>query len=601
MAAATLTAGATDVDFSYNPNPDTDTFKVFGYNKKETYDVAIRITNPALVGARITSLRVFIPVEEGWVSNPSGWLSTELKVENKVNVADITSAPATIKDRMLTVTFDEPYTFTAEGVYAGYSFTVDELADYSTSPIAGVEGYDADGLYVHSSRTRLKWMSEVESHSLVSPMIVTFRTDGGPTDVGVALPAEIYSVTDKGGNASATLVNYGSETLNSITYSWSCDESSGTGASTLTTPLRPGESGSVEVEVGPVPFIGEKPFTLTIDTFNGQPNADPRKTATTTMVAMPFMPVNRPLVEEYTGLRCQYCPRGYVAMEEMSRKYGDRFVGLAYHTASFETGCMVVMPDAKFPVSAPGYPYGTLNRSFGEDPSLLPSRWDEMAATVAPADIDVTIDWADDAHTSVTAKADVRFARSIENTDMNVALYLVADGLTNPEWWQQNAFAGDTSCTGELWEVFVNGGKQVYGLTFNDVVAYCTDTRGESGLIPASVTPETVVSYSQTVALADIINLRKEQFLSAGSSLRAVAVLIDNSNGYAVNANKSTPVSIGTDGIGSVTDGDSTIVGTEYYTLTGVRIERPAAGQPVIRIDRRSDGSVTHTKIMNTH
>ena len=158
LAAGMLSAsaGAASLDFSYNPNPDTEDYTVFGYNKKETYDVAIRIQDPALTGTSITAMKVFLPVENEWVENLSGWLSSELKLENKVNAPDIASCQATLADRFLSVTFDQPYTITEEGVYVGYSFTVKQLADYSNYPIAGVKGDNPDGLYVHSSRTRLK-------------------------------------------------------------------------------------------------------------------------------------------------------------------------------------------------------------------------------------------------------------------------------------------------------------------------------------------------------------------------------------------------------------------------------------------------------------
>lgn len=84
-----------------------------------------------------------------------------------------------------------------------------------------------------------------------------------------------------------------------------------------------------EVPVGPTSTVGTQTLTLTAETFNGAPNGDSRKTATGTVVVMPFMPVTRPLIEEYTGLGCGWCPRGYIAMEEMAEKYGADFVGLA--------------------------------------------------------------------------------------------------------------------------------------------------------------------------------------------------------------------------------------------------------------------------------
>ena len=114
-------------------------------------------------------------------------------------------------------------------------------------------------------------------------------------------------------------MNYGTSALSEISYSWSEGTYSGNGTYTLETPLQPSERVTVPVTVGPCGECGRSRLDVTVDTFNGEPNGDPRKSASGAFYVMPFMPVNRPLVEEFTGLRCGYCPRGYVAMEEMRR------------------------------------------------------------------------------------------------------------------------------------------------------------------------------------------------------------------------------------------------------------------------------------------
>lgn len=37
------------------------------------------------------------------------------------------------------------------------------------------------------------------------------------------------------------------------------------------------------------------------------------------------------VVEELTGTKCGWCPRGHVAMHNLSEKYGDQFIGIALH------------------------------------------------------------------------------------------------------------------------------------------------------------------------------------------------------------------------------------------------------------------------------
>ena len=598
LAALALPASgrAATVDFSYNPNPDTEDYTVFGYNKKETYDVAIRIDDPTLVGASVISLRVFIPVEESWVENISGWLSTELRLDGRVNAPDITSQPATLSDNFLSVTFDEPYTVAEGGFYAGYSFTVTELHDYSNYPIAGVPGSNPDGLYVHSSRTRLKWISESDSKELVSPLVVTLLTESGPTDVAVALPSESFSVAGEEGTVNLSLVNYGDAPLTEVGYSWEYGSVSGSGTQRLATPVNPGERGSASLGVGSISAVGTYPMTLTVDTFNGQPNGDPRRTASGDMVVMPFMPVTRPMVEEYTGLQCQYCPRGYVAMEEMSDNYGDRFVGLAYHTSTFETGCMVVMNNSDFPVSPTGYPYGTLDRSYAADPSEIPARWESAAARVSPLDIDVTLSWTDDTHTAMKAEASLRVARPLTATDYDFGIILTADGLKNDAWFQINAFSGQTDLySGKYWDIFTQGGQIVSNLTFNDVVVSKDDPRGEQGVIPADIGYDTECVLTRTYTLAELTNISGEQFINPEATFKAVAFVAEHSSGAIVNSNKSAALSLQENGVSAVAS-DVQPVATEYYDLQGRRLASPASGTLVIRIDRFADGTVRRAK-----
>lgn len=590
-------AGAASLDFSYNPNPDTEDYTVFGYNKKETYDVAIRIQDPALTGTSITAMKVFLPVENEWVENLSGWLSSELKLENKVNAPDIASCQATLADRFLSVTFDQPYTITEEGVYVGYSFTVKQLADYSNYPIAGVKGDNPDGLYVHSSRTRLKWTSEVAAKELVSAMVVTLQTDGGPTDAAAALPAESYIVAGEKGLINLDIINYGTEQLTSFGYSWDCNGESGSGSASLATPLQPGERVTQQVEAGPLSECGLFALSMSIDTFNGQPNGDPRKNAEGNLLVMPFMTVTRPLVEEYTGLRCQYCPRGYVAMEQMNEDFGDRFVGLAYHTETYESNAMVVMPDSEFPIGVSGYPHGSLNRSWSGDPSEIPAKWDAAAAITSPANVDVTLGWADESHTILEANASYHFARAFDKADMNVLIMLVADGLTNPAWYQINAFNGQSDrYTGPVWDLFTKGGNPVWDLIFNDVVVSRTDTKGMAGIIPEKIAIDDKIDYSVRFDINAIKNLQDEYFINEGATLKAVAVLIDKASGAAINSNKSASVDFNTSGIASATEDSSETVSTEYYDILGRRVFCPAKGTTVIRIDRKADGSTVSSK-----
>lgn len=592
-AAAALAVNAATLEFTYNPDPESTAYKGYGFSKKETYDVAIRIADPTLTGARITGLSVPMPADAAWLTDVTGWVTSELRLDGKVNAPDITSCAGEVKDRRLTVTFAEPYTMTADGVYVGYSFKVTELGDYSTTPVACVEGSAEGGFWLHTSRTRMKWTDEGTATGFVSAMTVYFESESGPTDAALSLPPISYILAGEAGEVPVDVVNYGTETLNSLGYTWKAGADGGSGTLSLTGALVPGGRATVMIPIGPCATAGSRTLEVTADTFNGQPNSDPRRTASGPLAVMPFMPVNRPVVEEFTGLLCPNCPRGYVSMEQMNDRYPDRFVGMAYHTQNYEEGCMVVMPDTDFPVGVSGYPEGWLNRSVKLDmvPEEVNEQWSNAAKTIAPARIDVTLEWVDEAHTKLEAKAEASFAREYENADMRLSIALIANGLKNGEWGQHNNYAGSSE-TGDYWDLFTQGRRVVRGLTFNDVVVSYTDTKGIEGSVPAVITLDTKPTVTSSFALDEIRNLKGELFLTPGCTLHAVGLLTDTATGAVLNAGTSQSLAPVISSVGTV--GTAEVISTEWYSLQGTRIGKPAPGTAAIRIDRLADGrSVT--------
>lgn len=112
MSPASL-CGA-ELEFSYN-TMDLEP-QSYGYAKVEAYDVAIRIDDPVLVGTKVKGF--YVPAGNVGTSDHTAWLSTELRLDKKVNKPDITSQTATVgDDGYLRVNFDEPYTITDKGVY----------------------------------------------------------------------------------------------------------------------------------------------------------------------------------------------------------------------------------------------------------------------------------------------------------------------------------------------------------------------------------------------------------------------------------------------------------------------------------------------------
>lgn len=596
-AAAAPAAVAGEIDFSYNP--DGLDYYVYGFNKKETYDIAIKINDPMLVGCRVTGISVPVPAENEWLEGVCAWMSSELKLESKVNVADIATKEGVVENYSLDVTFDEPYVIPEEGVYVGYSFKVTTLDDYSNNPVAVVYGSDPDGLYIHSSRSRLKWSSIAASSGIVSSMVVRLDSDFGPSDAGVLVPEKTYVAVNEKSDVAITLINHGSEPLKSFSYSYAVGDHHGEGTMELSEPLAPnGRKTTTPVTIDPIPELGTYPFVLTIDKFNGVDNKDPYTTASGDIEVIPFLPVNRPLVEEFTGLNCGYCPRGFVAMEQMSHDYPELFVGMAYHGGSYERGCMATTSIYDWPVSITGFPSGTINRERVFDPSYFTSEWASYRNNMPVADVDVAIEWADEEQTRLNAKAVAKFIYDYKEAGYKLSLALVADGLTNPEWKQSNYFAGgrpDSNPDSPFWEPFINGGSYVEGLVFNDVVAYYKDVKGIEGSLPEDIKAGDELTYDYSINMADVKNDMGEYFINTGATVHMVAIILD-ADGKFVNCNKSASITVdnatGVESVGA----DSSVVEVVYYDLQGRMIQNPAEGI-FVKVEKMSDGTERRSKV----
>ena len=95
-----------------------ETLEYCGTQKAETYDLAIHLDDPSLVGMSVVGLRVPI-VKAANATDYKAWLTKSLTLTSGKNTPDIASVDFTPSGTWANVTFDEPYVITDEGVYVG--------------------------------------------------------------------------------------------------------------------------------------------------------------------------------------------------------------------------------------------------------------------------------------------------------------------------------------------------------------------------------------------------------------------------------------------------------------------------------------------------
>lgn len=601
LVATLLAQAAYPAEIEYSFNPDKAPARGYGFDKEETYDVAILIDVPSLKGSTITGLEVELHGGDN-ITETSGWLSGELnlkRVNGKyVNNPDIATVAGTVEDGMLKVEFPEGHVIDGT-LYAGYSFTVTALDGITGAPVMVADGARAGGLYIHSSRTKLKWGDATEQAAGVSVLKVNIAGDFADNSAAFRPATGLYTSIEGETVLPLAVENHGTNQVKSIAYTYIVAGNTGNGSIDFDTSVDTayGASAIADINLGNIPETGDQELSITISEVNGQPNGDKAATTAIPLRVYPFLSVNRPLVEEYTGLWCGYCPRGYVALETMKELYPDRFVGIAYHSGD-DMGSGV-----EFPTYPDGFPTGFINRN-RESVNLgkIYDTWPAIAATLAPCDIEVKVEWTDDSHNAVRAKSTSRFLSDQTNADYGVSYVLVTDRLSDPSWKQANYYAPEegaepqdnSDMPGDWGYLFTHGTNPMTGLEFNDMALTSSDTEGMPGSIPAAITAGEEYSHVYTFDIASLSGETTALINQHPDLMRVVGIIIDRKTGRAVNCVSSLNLN-GESGVAEAGVEQAEVVETMYYDLQGRRVARPERGI-YIKADILSDGTCRTSK-----
>ena len=594
-----LAAYPADMTFSYNPegNPTHG----FGYDKEETYDVAILLNAPSLIGTTITGIEVELPGGDN-ITDASGWLSGELnlkRVNGKyVNNPDITTAAGVLENGVLKVTFPEGHVIDGT-LYAGYSFTVNALDDTTGAPMMVADGARDGGLYIHSSRTKMKWGDVTGQANGVSVLKVNLTGDFADNSAAFRIQNGLYTSIEGETVLPLTVENHGGNQVKSVAYIYSVAGNTGSGSIEFETPIAAayGASAAADINLGTIAAMGDQELSITVTEVNGEPNGDKAATTAIPLRVYPFLPVNRPLVEEYTGLWCGYCPRGYVALETMKELYPDQFVGIAYHSGDD------MSTEVDFPNSPDSFPAGFINRN-RENINLakIYDTWPARAATLAPCDIEVKVEWTDDSHTAVKATSTSRFLSDQTNADYGVSYVLVIDRLSDPSWKQSNYYApaegaepqDNPDMPGDWGYLFTHGTNPMTGLEFNDVALASSGSDGMQGSIPTAITAGEEYSHVYTFDLTSLSEKTTALINQHPALMRVIGIIMDRKTGRAVNCVSSLNLN-GESGVAEAAMEQTVIVETIYFDLQGRRVARPERGI-YIKADVYSDGSCRTSK-----
>lgn len=599
LAAASHVASTASLktgEVYYTYDDDESGVGYWGTGKAETYDVSMHLTDAALVGKTIEGIVITLGTDQG-ISDLSVWLSKELTLNNKVNDPDIMSQTATVKEGEIEVRFSEPYTVSEADFYAGYSFKVSKVDTmYNQYPVLLSYNGDPEGWYMHSSRTYRKWMSlgSTYNYSLAMKVIV----GGVAQDVAsLSAPSVISAQKEQEKELTLTFKNHGSTEVKNADYYYTLNGQTYSDHVDFATPLptRYGAEGKVTVTLPAIAEPGDYDMTFGVTKVNGKDNAEASLASSSVLKVYRLLPKHRPVMEEYTGFWCGWCPRGFYAMEKMNKLYPDDFIAISIHNSD----SIEVMSSSLYPSSVSGFPCAYLERRADLDPYYgsasdgfgIEQDWLSLRDELAPADVEVEGVVASDGNT-LNVTANCTFIDSYSDANYHVEYCVVGDDLYKENWLQHNYYPSYTSSyAGTELEELCTWGSTV-ALHFNDVLlaaSYASHAGSANSTLPKAITAYEPISTSCSFKLNEVVNTKGENLMNDTTKFAVVALLVNDATGCIENACKAYVENTITS-INSIANDAKANECVSYFDLSGRRIQKPTSG---VYIERKGNGQAT--------
>ena len=380
-----------------------------------------------------------------------------------------------------------------------------------------------------------------------------------------------------------TITNTGTVSLKSIAYIISYDGEETPQRSKSVNSIAPGESGDVEL-LFMIDSVAKKyNCTITITKVNNTTNTSEEKSSMGSIITITEKPVVVPVVEEFTGTWCGWCPVGFDGMENAHTTFGDKAALIAIH-------CGDVMECSDFSAlngRVSGYPSAVIDLIQGDFYPTTGGVKDkinqQIQNKIAAASIKVSAEWTTAAKRYINITTKTKFAYSDDNANYAIGYALTEDGMhgTGSDWAQNNNLSGNSSyaSSNPFW---YNASKKVSNVKFNHVgVAAWGIEKGINGSVPTSVVAGEEQEYTYRA------NVSTNNLIQNKSNLKVIVMLIDRSTGNIVNAAQTTIDDYNTTAMGGVISDN--IHEAERFTLDGQKASVPQRG---INIIRMSDGTV---------
>lgn len=537
--------------------------------------IYVPANNEQIGNSTIKAVRIYVNNGLGsTMSNVSVWISKSLPATLKA--ADYVQSVKSLTDGANDIELKTPFSVNNNAFYIGYAVT-----SSNAYPIMCCGTQDAPNAFLISAPGSLDWQDlngngfgKLAFQILADGVNITSNS-ATPSDFGTAyvLKGETYDVP-------VTITNNGKNTITSISYTITTGSTTTEEATEYVDNLTFNSSAKVYIPFASDDEAKKYNKTLTITKVNGEANDATQNSAQGAVITITEKPVPVPVVEEFTGTWCGYCPYGYVGMEKTYETYGDKVVLIAAHNSD----PMEVSDYNPIMALVDGFPSSFINRTQDVYPSVSTLNYyvSQSLNRVTVGSIQAKAMWTSDAKTEISIDTETKFVYNDDNGQYGIAYVLTEDGMsgTGSNWAQSNYLSGGSGDPDMA--LFYNSGSKVTGLTFNFVaVGAWNIVNGVNGSVNSTITAGEVQNYNFK---ADITS---KSVIQDKSKLKVAALLIDQSTGGIVNAAQVTIQDFNAAAINGIHN--TTATEAVRYTLDGRQVSAPQRGLNIIRL---GDGTV---------
>ena len=274
----------------------------------------------------IKAVRVY--VREGLGStmqNVSVWISKSLPAT--LAAADYVQSVASLTDGANDIELTTPYAIDNQAFYIGYAVT-----SSNAYPIMCCGNEDVPNAFLICAPGKIEWQDLYGNgfgklaFQILADGVNISDNNATPSDFGIS-----YVLKGESINVPVKITNNGGNDITSISYTITTGNNTTEETTALVDNLQFNASTTLYLPFASGDEAKKYDKTLIITKVNGMANQATHNSAQGAVITITEKPVAVPVVEEFTGTWCGYCPYGYVGMENTHETYGDKVVLIAAH------------------------------------------------------------------------------------------------------------------------------------------------------------------------------------------------------------------------------------------------------------------------------